>query len=91
MADITCGLARLRHTGRMSHLTPELLAEVVGAELEATGLSAREIQRRTGLARDTLKRRIAAGSLDSRDLIKAANLLDVPLSKLVAKAEETAA
>ena len=82
-------MARLRHTiHHMNHLTPELLAQVVRAELDATGLTEREIQRRTGISRDTLNRRIAAGDLRSRDLLRIAGVLDIPLSVLVARAEK---
>lgn len=76
----------------MSHpLTPELLARVARDELDALSLSEREIERRTGRSRDTLKRRIASGELNSRDLLNIASLLDIPLSVLVARAEGRAA
>jgi hypothetical protein len=72
-------------------LSPELLARVAREELDAISLSEREIERRTGIPRDTLNRRITAGELRSRDLLKIAALLDIPLSKLVARAEKRAA
>lgn len=75
----------------MSHLTPELLAQVARDELDALDLSDREIERLTGISRDTLKRRIASGALYGGDLIKIAGLLGVPLSVLVARAEGRAA
>lgn len=85
-------MARLRHTVvHMTRLTPEMLAQVVRDELDATGLAEREIERRTGISRDTLQRRVAAGELRSGDLLKVAALLDITLSALVARAEKRAA
>ena len=75
----------------MSHPTPELLARVAREELDAISLSEREIERRTGISRDTLNRRIAAGELRSGDLLKIAALLNIPLSVLIARAEGRAA
>lgn len=74
----------------MSHLTPDTLAQVARAELDSTGLSEREIEKRTGISRETLNRRIAAGELRSRDLLKIAELIGEPLSALVARAERAA-
>ena len=75
----------------MSQPTPELLARVAREELDAISLSEREIERRTGISRETLNRRIAAGELRSGDLLKIAALLGIPLSKLVRIAERRAA
>jgi transposase len=72
-------------------LSPELLARVAREELDATSLSEREIQRRTGIPRDTLNRRITAGELRSGDLLAICRLLDIPLSKLARLAEKRAA
>lgn len=84
-------MTRMRHTmAHMSQLTSLTLAQAFRAELDATGLSDREIEGRTGISRDTLKRRIAAGDLRSNDLLAIARLLDLPLSKLVLRAEERA-
>lgn len=75
----------------MSHpLTPELLARVVRDELDTLALSEREIQARTGRSRDTLKRRVAAGELSSRDLLNASALLGIKLSALARRAEKVA-
>lgn len=76
----------------MSHpLTPELLARVAREELDALSLSEREIQRRTGISRDTLDRRVSSGELRSRDLLKISDLLGIKLSTLIARAEKRAA
>lgn len=75
----------------MSHpLTPELLARVAREELDALSLPEREIQRRTGISRDTLHRRIAAGELRSRDLLRISDLLGVKFSTLARRAEKRA-
>ena len=76
---------------RMSHPSPELLARVAREELDALSLSEREIQRRTGISRDTLDRRVTAGELRSGDLLKIAALIGIPLSELIARAEGRAA
>lgn len=88
-----CVMPYLRHTvAHMSHpLTPEILARVAREELKATSLSEREIERRTGISRDTLNRRIEAGELRSSDLLRISRLLGIKLSTLVARAEKRAA
>ena len=75
----------------MSHPTSELLAQVAREQLDATSLSEREIQRRTGISRDTLDRRITAGELRSSDLLKIAALLGIQLSDLALLAEKRVA
>lgn len=73
------------------HHTLSNLAQVVGEALGATGLSDREIERRTGLSRTTLARRLADGDFKFSEATRIAKLLDVDLSALVRQAEERAA
>lgn len=75
----------------LPNLTPEHVSEVVRDALAGTDLSDREIERRTGIPRNTLDRRLAAGTLTVPDGIAIARLLGVRLSAIVAKAEEKAA
>lgn len=68
------------------------VAQVVAEALDATALSDREIERRTGIARTTLTRRLADGDFRLiSELAPIARLLGVPLHDLVRRAEEPAA
>ena len=75
----------------MDLLTPDFLAQVVRDELARTELSAREIERRSGIPRNTLERRLNSGELTLGNLIAVARLLGLRLSALVRLAEQRAA
>jgi hypothetical protein len=68
------------------------LATVVAEALDATALSDREIEAQTGIARTTLKRRLADGDFRFvSELAPIARLLGVKVHEIVRQAEEPAA
>ena len=75
----------------MDHHTLDSLAGVVREALGATDLSDREIERRTGISRTTLDRRLADGDFRLSQLSRIAHLLEVPAWKLLKRASEAAA
>lgn len=59
--------------------------------LETAGMSQTKLSNMTGIPRNSLNRKLNGGVFDYEELDKIAHALNVPLSTIVAKAEETTA
>lgn len=59
--------------------------------LETAGMSQTKLSNMTGIPRNSLNRKLNGGVFDYEELDKIAHALNVPLSIIVAKAEETTA
>ena len=72
--------------------TPTLrLGEVVAEAMHKAGISENQASLRTGISRQTLRRRLAAGNFTATELATIAAVLDTRASRLFALAEEKAA
>ena len=67
------------------------LGSVIDKHLEDRKLARRALAARTGIPHTTLLRRFTAGGFTVPELEAIANVLDVPVSALVAAAEQVAA
>jgi lambda repressor-like predicted transcriptional regulator len=75
---------------RMSNPTAPL-AEVVAAALKDAGLSDNAAATRSGIPRETLRRRLVTGDFKHGELWRIAEVLDTTPAALVAQAEKRAA
>lgn len=67
------------------------LGEVVAEALRQEGISENDASLRTGISRQTLRRRLRGGGFKDTELFAVARLLELPASELVARAEQVAA
>lgn len=74
----------------MSNPPTQQLGAVIAAEMRAAGISESRAALESGISRQTLRRRLASGDFTSRELISLAAVLNVPASRLMARAESAA-
>jgi transcriptional regulator with XRE-family HTH domain len=75
----------------MSNPTTNRLGEVIAEAMHEAGISENQAALRSGISRQTLRRRLAGGNFTATELVAIASILDTRASRLYARAEETAA
>ena len=89
-------LHKFQHGRILSHMeryvtASERMGHAIRHFLEAAGMSQTKLSNMTGIPRNSLNRKLNGGVFDYEELDKIAHALNVPLSIIVAKAEETTA
>jgi DNA invertase Pin-like site-specific DNA recombinase len=74
----------------MSNPTPRI-GEVIAEAMREAGISENEAALKTGISRQTLRRRLNAGGIKDTEIYPLAALLNTSASRLYALAEERAA
>jgi lambda repressor-like predicted transcriptional regulator len=73
---------------RMSNSNPlNHLGEVVAEAMRKEGISENEASLRSGISRQTLRRRLRAGGFKDVEMFAVARALELPASELVARVE----